>query len=372
MISIWERESFLVYDVIIVGAGITGLSTAISLKESNPGLSVLVLERGTLPTGASTKNAGFACFGSLTELLYDLETLGADNMLALVEKRWNGLMKTRKRLGDGTIDLQVKGGYELLDAGNRGQLGRLDELNKLLRPLFKTDVFLRADNRLDLFGFKEVSHLIYNPLEGQLHSGKLLKALWRLATHLQVDLLTGTEVTGFEETNAGVEVKTESLRFQCKALALCTNAFTRSLLPDIELKPGRGMVMLLNPVKPLRFEGTFHYQEGFYYFRDYYGKLVFGGGRNLDFEGETTTEFGLNPNIEAELHRLLKEVILPENPYQTELKWSGIMAFGSTRHPIVQQVSEGVFAGVRLGGMGVAIGSMVGEELAQLILKRAL
>jgi glycine/D-amino acid oxidase-like deaminating enzyme len=63
MLSLWEKQSFLEYDVIVVGAGITGLSTAVSIKEKNPKISVLVVERGILPTGASTKNAGFACFG---------------------------------------------------------------------------------------------------------------------------------------------------------------------------------------------------------------------------------------------------------------------------------------------------------------------
>ena len=61
MISIWEKESLLSYDAIVVGAGITGLSTAASLKELSPQLNILVLEKGTFPAGASTRNAGCAC-----------------------------------------------------------------------------------------------------------------------------------------------------------------------------------------------------------------------------------------------------------------------------------------------------------------------
>ena len=72
MFSYWEQQSFFNYDYIIIGAGITGLSTAIELKERQPKATVLVLERGILPTGASTKNAGFACMCSDTELLADL------------------------------------------------------------------------------------------------------------------------------------------------------------------------------------------------------------------------------------------------------------------------------------------------------------
>jgi len=69
MFSYWEQESFSFYDHIVAGAGIVGLNVAIALKEQYPNARVLVLERSLLPTGASTRNAGFACMGSPTELL---------------------------------------------------------------------------------------------------------------------------------------------------------------------------------------------------------------------------------------------------------------------------------------------------------------
>ena len=40
---------------------------------------------------------------------------------------------------------------------------------------------------------------------------------------------------------------------------------------------------------------------------------------------------------------------------------------GATKNPIVEALSENVYCGVRLGGMGVAIGSLIGNELADLI-----
>ncbi len=43
------------------------------------------------------------------------------------------------------------------------------------------------------------------------------------------------------------------------------------------------------------------------------------------------------------------------------------MAFGQTNEPIVKQISDHIVLGVRLGGMGIAIGSLVGEEVAKII-----
>lgn len=370
MISIWEQESFLKYDIIIIGAGISGLSTAATLKEKHPKLNVLVLERGLLPTGASTKNAGFACFGSISELAQDRKSLGDDGMINLVKKRWNGLQKTTFRLGENNIGLEKKGGFELIDNNDEHYLDAIPETNQLLKDVFPEDVFSIQSSKLDSFGFGKTKQLINNRYEGQLNTGYLIKSLWQYCNEKGVKIITGAEVIGFKELENEVTVKTKSQLFVCDKLALCTNAFTQTLtdIPS-NLIPGRGMVLLIQPKSKLTFEGSFHFKEGYYYFRDYHGKLIFGGGRDLDFQNEQTTSFGINEKIESQLHNYLQEIIIPNCEYITQMKWSGIMAFGDNKSPFVSSISDRVFAGVRLGGMGVAIGSIVGEELADLILE---
>ena len=94
---------------------------------------------------------------------------------------------------------------------------------------------------------------------------------------------------------------------------------------------------------------------------------MFGGGRNLDFNAEETSEFGQTEIIQTQLEEILKTVILPNTNFEIEHRWSGIMGVGNQKKAIVKQLSENVFCGVRLGGMGVAIGSLVGKELADLL-----
>ena len=94
---------------------------------------------------------------------------------------------------------------------------------------------------------------------------------------------------------------------------------------------------------------------------------MFGGGRNLDFKTEETSEFGQTAIIQNELENILKTTILPNTSFEIEHRWSGIMGVGNQKKAIVKQLSNHVFCGVRLGGMGVAIGSLVGKELAALI-----
>ncbi|MEP0987393.1 FAD-dependent oxidoreductase [Ekhidna sp.] len=367
--SLWEKQSFLSPDVIVIGAGITGLSAAASLKEQSPDLNVTVLERGVLPTGASTKNAGFACFGSISELLNDVNTLGPEGMVQLVEKRWDGLQKTCQRLGRSMIDIQTKSGYELIFEEQSNIVEQIPVINELLYPFFQTDVFKTSNNKISKFGFANTYHLIENHLEGQLDTGKLISTLWKYCAELGIQIHTGCEVTDIKEQENQVDVICNEIVFKCKKLAVCTNAFSKQLLMgEYDLSPGRGIVMSIIPDSKLPFEGTFHYEEGYYYFRDYYGKLLFGGARNIAIEEETTTAFGVNEKIKEKLIDDLGNIILPGKSFQIEMEWSGIMAFGTNKSPIVKRVSDKIAIGIRLGGMGVAIGSLVGEEVAELIL----
>lgn len=369
MFSLWEKQSFLTSDIIIIGAGITGLSAAATIKEQNPRASVTVLERGILPTGASTKNAGFACFGSVSELLNDVESLGEKGTLQLVEKRWKGLQKTIKRLGEDQIDLKVQGGYELLFEKESHVLDQVDFVNTLLSPLFGQTVYKQVDEKITSFGLGGTHHLIENVLEGQLDTGRLISSLWAYCAALGVKVHTGCEVLSFHEEVEHVEVTCTKGSFQAKKVGLCTNAFTKNILnQSLDISPGRGVVMSIQPANPLKLFGTFHYEEGYYYFRDYYGKLIFGGGRNLDLTSETTTEFGINASIKEKLISDIESIILPKQSYTIEMEWSGIMAFGANKAPIVKSLSDKVALGVRLGGMGVAIGSLVGEEVANLLM----
>lgn len=375
MFSIWEQQSFLHSDIIIVGGGILGLSTACSIKERQPGLSVIVLERGILPMGASTKNAGFACFGSLTELAADLSSLGELKMLELVEKRWRGLALLDQRLGEGAMDYQHYGGFELLTEEQLSVYKSLDVINQLLFPIFQMEVFHSTPSKIAEFGFNRsvVKDIIFNPFEGQFDTGKMMKALIHKTQSLGVDIITGADVLSVNSTGGGVDIEVqhenEKYRFTAKKVSVCTNAFLSKLFPAMKVVPGRGQVLVTKPVPDLKLKGTFHYDEGFYYFRNYNNRVIFGGGRNKDFETETTTEFSSNEIILADLKEKLSTVILPDTPHEIDYSWQGIMGFGETKLSFIETPQPNVFAALGCNGMGVALSSLLGDELAEKIVK---
>lgn len=366
--SIWELETFYrKRDVIIIGAGFTGLWTAISIKEKFPEKNILVIEKEAIPTGASTRNAGFSCFGSLTELIADSEKMGWSATLNLVKLRFDGLQKIRSYFNANEIDYEEVGGFEILN--NDEPLQKIDEVNEKLKTITGLEKTYSVQNqKIAEFGLGNSKYLVENPLEGSLHSAKLLNALLKKAQNLGVEFLFGTEILEIVETENEVLVKTKNAEISAEKVVYATNAFTKNFFPNLDVVPARGQVLVTEPIENLKLKGTFHYDEGFYYFRNLGNRFLLGGARNKAFAEEETADFSTTNFLQNELENFLKNVILPnEKNIKIAHRWSGIMAMGKEKSPIVEKISERQILAVRLSGMGVALAPKIGEIVCEMI-----
>ena len=367
--SYWElKQYFTEFDIIVIGAGIVGLSSAISYKNKNKKAKILILERGLLPNGASTKNAGFACFGSSSELLDDLSKNNSETIWETVLMRWQGLQILRKRLGDKGIDLNLWGGYELFDSKENKikSLEKIQDLNKeIYHHLGLKNCF--SEYPKNNFGFKNTKGIILNKYEGQIDTGLMMQNLLLLAQKKGITVLNNIEIKAINDLGGKVELKSINGIFKAKKVVVATNGFANELLKINNINPARAQVLITKPISQLKIKGTFHYQEGYYYFRNIKNRLLFGGGRNINFKKEETTEIGLNSKIQNHLEYLLKTMILPNTAFEIEHRWSGIMGVGNEKKPIIKPITNNVIAAVRMGGMGIAIGSKVGEIVAKIL-----
>lgn len=367
--SYWElKHYFKLYDLIVVGSGIVGLSTALSYKKQNKKAKILILERGILPNGASTKNAGFACFGSPGELLDDLDKMPEKKVWETVKMRWDGLQILRKRLKDKNMDYKPYGGFELFDTQESFDqcLHKLPYLNASIKKELNlhacyTDVSQKTNQ------FNRVKGVLFNAFEGQIDTGLMMHNLLALTHKNGIEVLNNIDVLELKDLLTAVELHTPQGIFKAAKVVVATNGFATSLLNVDDVKPARAQVLVTKPILNLKIKGTFHFKQGYYYFRNIDNRVLFGGGRNLDFKVETTPQQGLNEKIQNHLEILLKEIILPQTPFEIDHRWSGIMGIGSEKKPIITKVSQNTLAAIRMGGMGVAIGSWVGEKAAQEI-----
>jgi glycine/D-amino acid oxidase-like deaminating enzyme len=390
-ISVWEQSTYFApKDLVIVGCGFVGLWTAYEAIHQNPKLNITILERGTIPSGASTRNAGFSCFGSVSELMSDIQLMGEATMLETVKMRYDGLQRIQEVFKAKEIDYNQWGGYELFE-GKKGarndesgmyDISKLESniayLNKILAPALKTPkkngkylpIYTNASKDIKKLGFQGIEALAFNQLEGQLNSAKLVLALQKAVQAKGVQILFNTEVKKFKSHKKGVTITTNlEAVLETKQFLVCTNGFAKQLIPSLDVVPARGQVFVTEPIKNLKFKGCFHFDEGYYYFRNLGNRLLLGGARNADFKNEKTYSLETSATIQKVLEDFMMQRILPKGSKKPkiELRWSGTMGMGSIKKPIIEQVQPNVYCAVRMSGMGVAIAPIVAKKALKLM-----
>jgi len=365
-LSYWELQYFINNsDLLVIGSGIVGLNAAISYKRKNPKANVLIVERGILPSGASTKNAGFACFGSVSELIDDLEKTDKSLVWDTVELRYKGLLRLKSILGEKAMDYKAYGGFEVFDNEQEFETcaGRIHEFNLSAQRITKLkETYKLNKQKVSSSGFSGFKYCIENAAEGQINTGIMMRNLIQLAQSMGILILNNINVSKIKDSGSKVHVLlTDGTEVKTNKIIIATNGFAKELLKIKDVAPARAQVIITEPISNLKIKGAFHYQQGYYYFRNIDGRVLFGGGRNLDFKTEETTELGLTKVVQDSLEEILKKQILPKTKFKIEHRWSGIMGVGSEKRPIIKHVSPNVVCAVRMGGMGVAIGSLVGE-----------
>jgi len=365
--SYWEiAPIFEKQDVVIIGSGIVGINTAIAIKTQNPNAKVLVIDRKYPGLGASTKNAGFACFGSPSEIFDDINTTGEDATFQLIKNRWEGLTYLQELVDPKEMEFQQNGSFELFFKGDENLEQVLDQFSLIEKiaceALGEHSVFNIRDNPY----FPHLSSkAIYSKHEGSLNPMSMMNSLSAKAKKMGINFLYGIEVSKIEKnkvnTKSGKTIDTDRI-------AICANGFSTGLIEIDDVKCVRNQVLISEPIPNLKWIETFHLNKGYLYFRNYQGRLLIGGGRDMDHEGESTDLFGENQKIIEYLEDLSLNIILEKKDVSFQHSWSGILGVGKSKQPIIEKISDGIFAGIRLGGMGIAIGSLVGKKLAALVL----
>jgi len=221
-------------DVVVVGAGLTGLWTAIFLKQLAPGRRVAVVEQGIAAFGASGRNAGMLS-----------ETVDHSHALAI---QHFGLEEARRlsRLGESNVRELLAFMAERRIACDWEPTGRL---MVALTPAQVEDAkkSVEVAEQLGVDSFRllsadEVRAEVHSPLYqggvavsrgGILDPAKFTDGLRREAERLGVSVYERTTVTRLEEAGAAVRVLGERGELRAPRVVLATSAYTHHLLPRV-------------------------------------------------------------------------------------------------------------------------------------------
>ena len=365
--SYWESKEWLEgLDLCIVGGGIVGISAAIFAKERHPGWRIVVLESTPFGGGGSSKNAGFACFGSASELRQDRMELGDEEALQLVKMRLEGLQLLRKTLGDEAIGFRACGSIEFFVPGGLKPMSAdaLVELNHWVSgaTAVPNTFEICTASKFSEYASRLEELAIFSRLEGVIDTGQLNRAMRKRAEDMGIDLIYGLKVKRLDQIENGWSVQMEqgkdSGEFLSPRVVIATNAFARELLPEVDVVPAMNRVLVTEPIPAWNFHHAVHLEAGYVYARSIGNRMLIGGGRHWNLPPEETEK-----KLQDWLHSLWPRTQQAGIAY----RWVGFLGIGSTRQPVVRKIAPGAVAAVRMGGMGVAIGMQIGKHAAELL-----
>ena len=273
-------------DLLVIGAGFTGLWTALLAKEADPSRDVVVLEAGEVAQGATGRNGGFmdasithGFLNGLARWPHEISTLHSMGLVNLAEI-------------ESTIDrLNIECDYHRtgeIDIATEPYL--LDEFKKIIelaKPYKINFQFLDRDeiqnvvkSPIFIGGVKRFDSSIVNPVQ-------LAWGLRKACLDLGVQLFEKTPVTKLEEENKAIVARTPHGHVRASRVALATNAFP-PLLKRISyyVVPVYDYVLMTEPLTPSQRESIgWHGREGlsdannqFHYFRTTIdGRILWGG-----------------------------------------------------------------------------------------------
>ncbi len=339
-------------DVAIVGAGVTGLGCARVLAEG--GARVRVLDARRVGGGASGRNGGFALRG--TALPYhegrhpDLMRF-TEQALAripgLAGNAFRPVGSLRVAVDDAELESLRAEHDALAEDGFAVEWREPEELPDPLRP--------RALGAM------------FHPGDGAFEQGRWVHRLAALAAEAGARIAEDTTVLRLD----GTRLETPAGNVAAERVLVATDGYTRGLVPELDeaVVAVRGQVVATVPLPEKLLPCPIYSRWGYDYLQQLPdGRIVAGGRRDSDLEGETTSEETTTGPIQSRIEDLLAE-LLGSGPEITH-RWAGLMGFSPDGLPLVGELPgrPGVWASAGYSGHGNVLGFACGEAVARAFL----
>lgn len=350
--SYWDYDALLPdkVDFCIIGAGFTGIGMAMGLWEKHPHASILLLEQLPIGSAASTRNAGFLCFGSPTEILDTVDDTTYDEAFELIEQRWKGSLFLKKICKNLNVPISTHGAYEIFRQMSdlSSTSSQLQNLNKSLSAIHPQ---LQWHERCAPWAAP--GKALYCPAESRIHPGKLWYALVKHLRKLDIETLHNFTLNEYRSSGNSIELTINNDRqIHTDVLLLTTNAFLKG---QNDIQAARNIVLLYEQEHNIDLKSNIHYDKGYVYMCGVNSYFLIGGGRNIDMKNEATEKFGDNPAIRKYLQDCLDELVDLPVKRKPIYQWSGIITSGKNGAPIWKRIDKNVYYAGRYGGMGVAL-----------------
>lgn len=353
----------IIADLVIVGGGYVGLSTAYWISEFRPDLKIVVLERSHVGAGASGRNAGFLTKGSATfykSLTDEWGAEGAKNIYQFAEESLN-LVHQHVLKSSPEIKFEKTTSLTLF----QNEAGKKSWENSDFKP---------ADLNFEWKNSEELASSIQSKFVGAYENGseykvdpiQLVHSLKKTLEARKIQVIDS--LSAFEITENGIS--TEINNIKCKQVVMALNGYFpqfHSAFRDI-IFPRRAQMLaveLEDDIDSL----SLHYDspERVYWRKSFDKTLLIGGKRLLDEAGEVGDFEKISPKIQAGLESYLKDFL--QVKYKVLHRWSGTMGFTEHELPLITKAEAPLDSYVIGGfsGHGMGLGFRSAQEMAMLV-----
>jgi len=212
-------------DVVIVGGGFTGLSSAYHIKQKFPEKHVVLLEGACCGYGASGRNGGF-CIA--TDMLGDSEKATLETRENNLEVSLYGLNFIKRMISEHGVDCDLEENGMLEVAITEDHIRGLEEFRDELKP-FGLELTLLRGSELDaeIKSSRFIAGL-KNPYGAILNPAKLSRAMKRVVEEIGVEVRERTVVTRITPGKIN-HVDTELGEIRAPILVIATNAYSHKI-----------------------------------------------------------------------------------------------------------------------------------------------
>jgi gamma-glutamylputrescine oxidase len=367
----YEARAALADDVeveaVVIGAGVGGLSCARRLVQQ--GIETLVLERGTVASGASGRNGGFLLAGIAAFHVDARERLGAERARSIYKR---------------TLDAQQEV-YELAaelganDAVRRVGLLRASASEEEAEHVRRHAEALRADGfpaelleREDLPPALRRSFLngCLTENDGALHPARWIRALARAAEQAGARICEGTPVRGPVRPPYEADVLAAGRTVRARHVIVASDGALPALVPryDGRVRARRLHMVATEPLRERVLERPLYSRWGFEYAQQTpYGRVLAGGFSDVDGEGSFTDRDEGSDAVWDRIGVWLREALGVHG--KVTHRWVGTVGYSDDGLPYAGAVPDapGLYVLGGYSGHGNVPGYLAGTEVADLV-----
>jgi glycine/D-amino acid oxidase-like deaminating enzyme len=358
-------------DVVIIGGGITGVSTAYFLRKH--GIHATVVERRGLSGGATGRNGGHISPGTSERFSESVRRYGLDKTRAIYDYSHQCAAAVRAFVAEHDVDceLRVTGSVSL--ALSKDELGPVKESFEEMQKYGIPSEYWDAAKCAERTRSEDFLGGVYRATAGQLWPAKLVFAIAEQAIKLGANIQTQTEVQAVENENGVLSVKTDRGAIMAKHVVHATNGWARRLLPFLQevIVPVRNQVIITEPAPRLWNFGLSTNYGYEYFMQRPDGRIVLGGMRwkTPTMEVGNDDDSLMVPEVSAGLRTFLPDHFHDLRGVPVQQEWIGVMGFSKDRNPLVGPLPNrpGEYIAAGFTGHGMPMTFFAGQNVADML-----